>query len=325
MTLFILRRMIQMVITLLVMSIIVFIGIYSVGDPVKLLISPEASQEERLEATRSLGLDKPLIVQYVSFLKGAVKGDLGNSYIYNIPALKLIMTRLPATMELAGCAIILSIVIGIPLGLVAGTQPDSKLSRSIMVGSIFGFSLPSFWVGLMMVLIFSVNLGWLPTSGRGETVKFLGIFCSFMTLDGLKHLLLPAINLSLFPMALVTRLTKAGVSEILKQDYITMARAKGLTQIRVMGVHVLKNTLIPIITVIGLQFGVLLAFAVVTESVFAWPGMGKLIIDSINMLDRPVVISYLLITVVLFMVINFFVDVIYSILDPRVRLGEHQA
>ncbi len=325
MTLFIVRRLIQMVITLAVMSLIVFVGIYAVGDPVRLLISPEASQQERIDATRSLGLDKPLTAQYLHFLKGAVKGDLGNSYIHNIPALKLIMTRLPATMELAVCAIVLSIAFGIPLGLLAGIYPDSTLSRSIMVGSIFGFSLPTFWVGLMMVLIFSVHLGWLPTSGRGQTVEVMGVAFSFFTLDGLKHLMLPAINLSLFPMALVTRLTKAGVSEILQQDYITMARAKGLTELRIMGVHVLKNTLIPIITVVGLQFGVLLAFAVVTESVFAWPGMGKLIIDSINMLDRPVVISYLLITVVLFMGINFFVDVIYSVLDPRVRLGDREA
>ena len=314
----------QTIITLAVMSLIVFVGIFAIGDPVKLLISPEATQLERENVSHAMGLDKPLHVQYFSFLKGALRGDLGNSYIHNIPALKLIMKRLPATMELALCAIFLAVVLGIPLGLLAGVSPESKTSNTIMVGSIFGFSLPTFWVGLMMVLIFSVTLGWLPASGRGTTVEIMGISLSFITLDGLKHLTLPAVNLALFPMALVIRLTKAGVSEVLQQDYITLARAKGLTQTRVMGVHVLKNTLIPIITVIGMQFGVLLAFAVVTESVFAWPGMGKLIIDSINMLDRPVVISYLLITVVMFMGINFVVDILYSWLDPRVRLGERQ-
>ncbi|WP_022666872.1 ABC transporter permease [Desulfospira joergensenii] len=324
MTTFIIRRLIQTLMTLVVMSLIVFVGIFAIGDPVKLLISPEANQMEREAVTHSLGLDRPLHVQYFSFLKGALKGDLGNSYIHNIPALKLIMKRLPATMELSLFAIFLAIVLGIPLGLLAGVSPESKTSGTIMVGSIFGFSLPTFWVGLMMVLIFSVSLGWLPASGRGSTVEIMGIPLSFMTLDGLRHLILPAFNLALFPMALVIRLTKAGVSEVLQQDYITLARAKGLSQARVMGVHVLKNTLIPIITVVGMQFGVLLAFAVVTETVFAWPGMGKLIIDSINMLDRPVVISYLLVTVVMFMGINFVVDILYSWLDPRVRLGERQ-
>ncbi len=321
---FVLRRLIQTLVTLIVMSFIVFVGIFAVGDPVKLLISPEATQMEREAVTHALGLDQPLYAQYFSFLKSALKGNLGDSYIHNIPALQLILKRLPATMELAISAIILAVVLGIPLGLLAGVAPESKTASSIMVGSVLGFSLPTFWVGLMMVLVFSVSLGWLPASGRGQTVEVAGICVSFLTLDGLKHLLLPAVNLALFPMALVIRLTKAGVSEVLQQDYITLAKAKGLGQVRIMGVHVLKNTLIPIITVVGMQFGVLLAFAMVTETVFAWPGMGKLIIDSINMLDRPVVIAYLLITVVLFMGINFVVDILYSLLDPRVRLGERQ-
>jgi peptide/nickel transport system permease protein len=246
---------------------------------------------------------------------------LGNSYIHNIPALKLIIQRLPATLELAAIAIFIAIIFGIPLGLWAGMKPKSFFSRSIMGGSVLGFSLPTFWVGLMMILLFSIYLGLLPTSGRGKTIELLGIPVSFLTWDGIKHLLLPAVNLALYPLALVIRLTRTGMMETLLLDFVKFARAKGLTEKRVIFVHVLKNILIPIVTVIGLQFGTLLAFAVVTESIFAWPGMGKLIIDSINLLDRPVIVAYLLITVLIFTLINLITDLLYSVLDPRVRLG----
>jgi len=190
-----------------------------------------------------------------------------------------------------------------------------------MGGSILGFSLPTFWVGLMMVLLFSIYLGWLPTSGRGTTIEVLGVTVSFLTWDGIKHILMPAVNLALYPLALVIRLTRTGMMETLLLDFVKFARAKGLTNKRVILVHVLKNILIPIVTVIGIQFGTLLAFAVVTESIFAWPGMGKLIIDSINLLDRPVIVAYLLITVLIFTLINLMTDLLYSVLDPRVRLG----
>ena len=250
-----------------------------------------------------------------------MKGELGNSYIHNIPALKLIIQRLPATFELATIAIFIATVLGIPLGLWAGMYPKSVFSRSIMGGSILGFSLPTFWVGLMMVLLFSIYLGLLPTSGRGKTVEALGITVSFLTFDGIKHILMPAVNLALYPLALVIRLTRTGMMETLLLDFVKFARAKGLTNKRVILVHVLKNILIPIVTVIGIQFGTLLAFAVVTESIFAWPGMGKLIIDSINLLDRPVIVAYLLITVLIFTLINLITDLLYSVLDPRVRLG----
>ena len=191
-----------------------------------------------------------------------------------------------------------------------------------MAGSVLGFSLPTFWVGLMMVVVFSITLGWLPTFGRGETIKVIGVDVSFLTLDGIRHIILPAVNLSLFPMSLIIRLARAGVAETLHLDFVKFARAKGLTTRRVVFVHVLKNILIPLVTVIGIRFGVVLAFAVVTETIFAWPGMGKLVIDSINLLDRPVIVAYLLITVLMFILINLFVDILYSILDPRVRLGE---
>jgi len=322
MTVFLIRRLMQSVAVLLVMSMLVFVGVFAIGNPVELLIAPEATPAEREETIHNLGLDRPLWAQYIAFLKGAVRGELGNSFIHNIPALKLILMRAPATLELASAAILIAVVFGIPFGLWAGLRPNSIFGRSIMAGSILGFSLPTFWIGLMMVLVFAVSFGWLPTSGRGETVRILGLSVSFLTLDGLKHIILPAVNLSLFPLALVIRLTRAGVRETLPLDFIKFARAKGLKTRRVILVHVLKNIMIPIVTVVGIQFGIVLAFAVVTESVFAWPGMGKLIIDSINHLDRPVVVAYLLVTVLIFILINLVVDVLYSVLDPRVRLGE---
>jgi peptide/nickel transport system permease protein len=231
---------------------------------------------------------------------------------------------MPATMELAVTAVLLSIVIGIPLGLFAGLKPNSFLARTTMAGSILGFSLPTFWVGLMMIMVFAVQLGWLPSTGRGQTAELFGIQWSFLTLDGLRHMAMPALNLALGNIALVLRLTRSGVRENLSMDYVKFARAKGLSPGRVVFVHVLKNILIPIITIIGLEFGGLVAFAVVTESVFAWPGMGKLIIDSINVLDRPVIVAYLMMIVFLFIIINLTVDLLYTVLDPRVRLESRE-
>ena len=228
---------------------------------------------------------------------------------------------MPATLELAAAAMLIAIVLGIPLGLWAGLRPNGIAGRTIMAGSILGFSLPTFWVGLVLIMVFSVQLGWLPPNGRGETVLLFGVPVSFLTLDGLKHLAMPALNLALFKLALLIRLTRAGAREALLQDYVRFARAKGLSAPRVIGVHVLKNILIPIVTVIGLELGSVIAFAIVTESIFAWPGTGKLLIDSINQLDRPVIVAYLMVIVVIFVVINFLVDVVYSLLDPRVRLG----
>ena len=229
---------------------------------------------------------------------------------------------MPATMELAFCAVVIAIFFGIPLGMIAGLRPDAWYSRTIMSVSILGFSLPTFWVGLMMIMVFGVMLGWLPASGRGETVDIMGFPVSFLSWDGLQHLLLPAINLGLFKISLVIRLTRAGMRENLLQDYVKFAYAKGLSHGRVIFLHVLKNIMVPIVTVVGLELGNVIAFAVVTESIFAWPGMGKLLIDSIGLLDRPIVVAYLLITVIMFIIINLVVDILYSVLDPRVRLGE---
>ncbi len=321
MTAWLLRRLLQAALVVLAMTLIVFVAVNVIGNPVDVLISPDTTQADRVRATHDLGLDQPLWLQYAAFLADAARGDLGRSFVYNVPALQLILQHMPATMELAVAAVLLSVVIGIPLGLYAGLRPNAWLSRLVMAGSILGFSLPSFWLGLMMIVVFSVQLGWLPSSGRGRTVELFGVPWSFLTLDGLRHLLLPAFNLALFNISLVLRLTRASTQEVLPSDYIKFARAKGLSPARVVGVHVLKNISVPLVTVIGLEFGSTVAFAVVTESVFAWPGMGKLIIDSINVLDRPVIVAYLMIIVVLFVTINLVVDLLYTLLDPRVRLG----
>lgn len=322
MTVFIVRRLMQSVVILLVMSVIVFLGVFAIGNPVDILISPDADQLERERAIRSLGLDLPLWEQYFVFLANAVKGDLGRSFVFNEPALRLIFERMPATLELAFTAVVMSLVVGIPLGLYAGLRPQTATSKGIMAGSIIGFSLPSFWQGLMFIMVFAVMLGWLPSTGRGQVGTFLGIKSSLFTQDGLAHVILPAVNLALGNAALIIRLTRAGVRETLLQDYVKFARAKGLSPRRVVGVHVLKNILIPLVTVVGLEIGGLIAFAVVTESIFAWPGMGKLIIDSINQLDRPVMVAYLMMIVFLFISINLVVDVLYSVIDPRVRLQD---
>src|SRR2546421_2703275 len=318
---FTIRRLGQSLFVLVVMAFLVFVGVYAIGSPVELLVNPQADEVERARATAALGLDKPFLVQFATFLAGTFRGDLGRSFVYNIPAIQLILDKLPATLELAAVAMVIAILLGIPLGLVAGLRPHSALGRGIMAGSILGFSLPTFWVGLVLIMLFSVKLGWLPPNGRGETVLFLGVPVSFLTLDGLAHLAMPAFNLALFKLSLLIRLTRAGTREALLQDYVKFARAKGLPARRVIGVHVLKNILIPIVTVIGLELGSVIAYAVVTESIFAWPGSGKLLIDSINQLDRPVIVAYLLVIVAIFIAINFVVDVLYSLLDPRVRLA----
>ncbi len=318
---FVVRRVLQSVFVLLVMSLLVFVGIYAIGNPVDILIPPEATQLDIERITKSLGLDKPLWEQYAIFLRHALGGDFGRSFAFNVSALALIVERMPATLELASVAMLISIGLGIPLGLWAGLRPDSIAGKTIMAGSILGFSLPTFWVGLMLIMTFAVILGWLPSNGRGPTTDVLGIPVSVLSLQGWSHLLLPALNLALFKLSLIIRLTRAGTREAMLQDYVKFARAKGLSDRRVIGVHVLKNILIPVVTVIGLEFGSVIAFAIVTETIFAWPGMGKLLIDSINVLDRPVIVAYLLIIVTLFVVINLAVDLMYSALDPRVRIG----
>ena len=325
MAVFTIRRMLQALLVVFMMSVIVFFGVNIVGDPVYMLVSPDADQADIEAAIRRLGLDRPILEQYWLFLKGALQGNLGDSFIFGEPALKLILHHMPATMELAFSALILAIVIGIPLGLYAGLYPDNKVSKGIMAASIFGFSLPTFWVGLMLIMLFAVELRWLPATGRGDLGTFLGFQSSLFTLDGLSHIFLPALNLALLKISLAIRLTRAGVREAMGQDYVKYARAKGLSTRRIILVHVMKNIMIPVVTVMGLEFGSLIGFSVVTETIFAWPGMGKLLIDAILQLDRPVVVAYLMIIVLFFVLINLLVDILYSILDPRVRLQDEGA
>lgn len=315
-----LRRLAQAALVVWVMTMIVFVGLHSIGNPVDILVGDDMNQAERLAAIARLGLDKPLWQQYLAFVEGAVRGELGKSFVYQEDAVRLILHRLPATLELAVAALLLAVVLGVPLGLWAGMRPEHPLSKGLMAGSIVGFSLPAFWVALMLIMVFSVQLGWLPASGRGETRSLLGVQWSWLTWDGLQHLVLPAFNLALFKISLVLRLTRAGVREVLPQDFVKFARAKGLSPLRVVLMHVLRNTLIPLVTVLGLELGSTIAYAVVTESIFAWPGAGKLILDSINSLDRPVVVVYLMVVVVIFVTLNLLVDVLYRLLDPRVRL-----
>jgi peptide/nickel transport system permease protein len=324
MPVFVIRRSMQAVLVLFIMSLLVFVGVYAIGNPADILINPQADQREREQAIAALGLDRPMWVQYGSFMAGAMHGDLGRSFVHGTPALGLILERMPATLELAVVAMLIAILFGIPLGLWAGLKPDGAAGRTIMAGSILGFR-ADLLGRLMLIMVFSVMLGWLPSTGRGPTTLLFGVPVSFLSVEGWRHLILPATNLALFKLALLIRLTRAGTREALLQDYVKFARAKGLTNARVIGVHVLRNILIPIVTVIGLEFGSVIAFAIVTETVFAWPGMGKLLIDSINLLDRPIIVAYLLVTVFMFIVINLVVDILYSALDPRVRLREAPA
>ncbi|MCB2130273.1 MAG: ABC transporter permease [Rhodobacteraceae bacterium] len=316
---FIIQRLWQAVIVILAMSVLVFCGVYAVGNPIDVLISPDATQEIREQVIAQYGLDLPLWQQYFGFFQRMLHGDFGESFVYNMPVTTLILSRLPATFELVLFAVVGASVIGIPLGMYAGYKPESRTAKLIMGLSILGFSVPSFWIGLVLIMTFAVQLGWLPAGGRGETAELFGVDWSFLTLDGLKHMVLPAINLALFKLAMMIRLARAGTREIMLTDTIKFARAAGLSERTVLIRHVLRLIAIPLVTIFGLELGSTLAFAVVTETIFSWPGLGKLIIDSITSLDRPVMVAYLMMVALLFVVINFCVDLAYALLDPRLR------
>jgi peptide/nickel transport system permease protein len=320
MTAYVLQRLIQSVFVLLAVSVVVFFAVYGIGDPIELLVSPQVSAAEREALIRRLGLDLPIWQQYFTFMAQALKGDFGRSFVHGVSAIELILARLPATFELVLLAMSLAVSVGVPLGLLAGLNPESRPARVIMAGTVLGYSLPSFWKGMMLILLFAVVLGWVPTAGRGETVSVLGIQTSLLTLDGLHHLIMPALNLAIPNMALMISLVAAGTTEAMTQDYVKYARAKGVRPRRIVGRHVLRNILIPVVTVIGVEFGSLVAFSTITETVFAWPGIGKLLIDSVYQLDRPVVVAYVLLATLLFVAVNFLVDILYAALDPRVTL-----
>jgi peptide/nickel transport system permease protein len=322
MLVYMIRRFGQSLFAIAAMALLVFVGVYTIGNPVDILISPEATELDREAQIIRLGLDKPLWEQFLLYVVNVARGDLGNSFVYGTPALTLILQRLPATLELALVALAISVFLGVPLGVIAGLRPDTAAGRSIMAGSILGFSLPNFWQGMMLILIFAVILGWLPAGGRGTTADVLGLQLSIFTRDGLAHLILPAINLALFKLSLVIRLARAATREVALQDYVKFARAKGLSERRIVLVHILKTIMIPITTVLGLELASMIAFGIVTETVFSWPGMGKLLIDSIELLDRPVIVAYLMLTVFMIVMINLVVDVLYAVLDPRISLKD---
>jgi ABC-type dipeptide/oligopeptide/nickel transport system permease component len=303
MGLYLIRRFYQVFIVFFVVTLIVFFILHISGDPVQLLM-PETATPDQVEAMRrSLGLDKPLMVQYGLFLKNAIQGNLGISFHHGQPALKLVLERLPASLELVVATMLISLVIAVPIGVIAASRRGKIIDRISLLGSLVGISAPPFWIGITCILIFSVELGWLPSSGRGDWT----------------HLILPAGSLAFYRMALFIRLIRAGMLDILTQDFIRTARSKGLSERVVVYKHALKNTLIPFVTIAGMQMGSLLAGAVVTELVFAWPGMGRLFLQSINKMDFPVIIAWSLVTATIFLLVNLAVDIIYVWLDPRIR------
>lgn len=317
---FFLQRLLQAIAVVAVMSVIVFVGVYAIGNPIDVMIDPASDQALREALIKRYGFDRPLFEQYFIFMGNLLHGDLGESFIFRLPVLSLIFDRLPATLELAVCAMLIATCVGIPLGVWAGYKPEAISSRVIMGMSVIGFSVPTFWVGILLIMTFAVELGCLPSGGRGPVSEILGMKLSLTSMEGLSYLILPAFNLALFKMGLLLRLARAGTADAMSADYVRFARAQGLPEAKVVGLHVLKNISIPIVTVFGLEFGSTLAFAVVTETVFNWPGMGKLIIDSITVLDRPVMVAYLILVVLLFVTINFVVDMVYGQLDPRIRV-----
>jgi len=317
---FIIQRLLQAFVVMMVISFLVFLGVYAIGNPIDVLISPDADQRIREMVIRQYGLDLPLWQQYLGFLQRLVVGDFGRSFVFNMPVLELILSRLPATLELTLAAVLGATLLGVPLGMYAGYKPDGIASKLIMGLSILGFSVPTFWVGLVLIFTFAVILGWLPAGGRGDTVALFGVEWSFLTLDGLRHLFLPALNLALFKLAMMIRLARAGTREVMLTDTVKFARAAGERESTILYRHVLRLIAIPLVTVFGLEFSSTLAFAVVTETIFSWPGIGKLIIDSISSLDRPVMVAYLMLVAFLFIMINFLVDIAYAALDPRLRV-----
>lgn len=316
---FILRRLGQSSVLVLIMSMLVFAGMYVVSDPVAVMAGDDFTEEDRQALARELGVDKPLITQYVLFLSNIAKGDFGISYVYNKPVLDLILERLPATLEVAVMAIGMGLLLGIPMGIYSGLNREKKTTKSISFLTTVGYSIPNFWQALLLILLCSVWLKILPASGRGETTDLFGIPVSFLNWDGFSHMILPAVNLAIYKICMQTRLARSGTQEVMYQDYMTFARAKGISKMRRIRRHLLRNILLPIVTITGLELGGLIAFSTVTETVFSWPGIGKLLLDSIHHADRPVVVAYLIGITMMFVVINFVVDVLYAMLDPRIR------
>lgn len=317
---FITSRILQAVPVLLVVGFIAFALFAYVGDPVSILLPQDHTEAQRLQLVHELGLDQPFFVQYGKFLWLALHGNFGNSYRLAQPLAGLIAERLPATLELAATASVLAFAIGVPMGVYTGINRNSLLSRLFMMVSLVGVSLPTFLLGILLILLFSVALGWLPSFGRGPVVHIGGWWTTgFASWAGIRSLILPAVTLGMFQMTLIMRLVRAEMLEVLRTDYIKFARARGLTNRAIHFGHALKNTLVPVITIIGLQFGGIVAFSLVTETVFQWPGMGLLLVQSVSSADIPVMSAYLLLIALVFVTINLIVDLLYYAVDPRLR------
>jgi peptide/nickel transport system permease protein len=322
---FVLRRLLQGIAVMLVVGLIAFSLFNFVGDPVALMLPPEATSADRVAMRQTLGLDRPFYVQFATFIGNAVTGNFGISLRLGRPVSTLLVERLPATLELAFTAAFIGLIVGIPLGVYTALKRDSWLTRAFLTTSLVGVSLPNFLIGIFLILIFAVWLGWLPSFGRGDTVKVGFWSTGFLTTSGLKALVLPAITLGLYPVTLITRLVRSEMLEVLRTDYIKFARARGLSDRSVHFGHALKNTLVPVITIVGLQLGGIIAFAIITETVFQWPGMGLLFINAVNFADIPVMAAYLCLIGLIFVVINLVVDILYYVVDPRLRLDRAAA
>ncbi len=318
---FIIRRLAQAVLVLLTVSLIAFSLFRFVGDPTQQLVSQDTTLEQRMEIRKELGLDDPLPTQFLRFIGKSIQGDFGISYQVRQPVAKLIGERFPATMELAFVSAIFALVVGIPMGVYTGLYPSSWLTRVFQTVSLVGISLPTFLIGILLIYLFAVSLGWLPSNGRGRVVQVGPWSTGLLTLEGWRSILLPSITLGLFQMTLIMRLVRSEMMEVLRTEYIRFARARGLPNRSIHFRHALKNTLIPVITIMGLNIGALIAFALITETVFQWPGMGALFVLSVQTVDIPIMAAYLLLVAFLFVIINLAVDLLYSAVDPRIRIG----
>jgi peptide/nickel transport system permease protein len=317
---YVIKRALQMALVLWAVSVLVFVMMSFTGDPTYMMVPLDATEEQIAQARRLLGLDHSHLTQYWLFLKNVLQGDFGRSFVFRQPANDLILERLPATLEIVFLAMVIALVVAIPLGVYAGANPRRAGSHAVMAGSLVGISLPGFWVGMVLIFVFAVKLQLFPSSGRGPTQEILGVRVSFLTWEGLRHVILPAVTLSIGTLAILMRIIRAEMMEVMKQDFVRFARAKGASQRAVLFRHGLKNALIPLVTVFGLMLGDLIAFATLTETIFAWPGIGKLLVDSIYRGDRPVIVVYLMFVALMFVVVNFVVDVLYALIDPRIKI-----
>lgn len=322
---FIVRRLLQSLGVMLAVALLAFVLFQYVGDPVTIMLGQDATPAERDLLRNQLGLNDPAVVQFYHFVVNAIQGDFGLSLRQGQKVSVLIREKLPATLELSVAAAVIALVVGLPLGVYTALRRNGKLSQALLAFSLLGVSLPTFLIGILLILIFSVSLGWLPSYGRGDTVRLGWWTTGLLTASGWQHLILPAITLSLFQVALVLRLVRSEMMEVLRTDYIKFARARGLTRRAIHFGHALKNTLVPVITIMGLQLGGIIAFAIVTETVFQWPGMGLLFIQAVQFADIPVMAAYLCLISLIFVLINLSVDLLYFAVDPRLRVGLGQS